>query len=78
MAQTGYDKGICGAKIMTLDAGTPDFLSVTPDPLDPINNPLTIELDKDGLAFTDCIEYTISYTVVFAEADYASLAPLNG
>ena len=49
---------------MTLDAGTPDFLSVTVG-TDPINDPLTIALDKDGLALTDCKVYEVSYTVNF-------------
>ena len=36
--------GICGEKVITLDAGAPAFLTLTPD-ANPINNPFSLAFD---------------------------------
>ena len=44
-AKPAYYKGICGEKLVTIDASsaTSDFLTLVKDPVDPINIPLKLE-----------------------------------
>ena len=70
-----YAYGICGVKTITLNAGTPTFLSVTAG-ADPINDDSTILLDSSSVTIAHAQVYTISYTVTFA--DYAGLSTLSG
>lgn len=41
----GHATGICGEKLVTLDAPIPPYLSITLDGVDPILNPFTIDFD---------------------------------
>lgn len=76
MDDTGtYSTGICGEKTITLDAGTPSFLSLTPDILDPVLNPSTLAFDSASATGSDIGTYTIGYTVIFKE--YPALAALT-
>ena len=69
IAGTGnYAIGICGEKEITLDAGTPAFLTLTPDSSDPILNAFTIDYDETNASEADDIGiHTIQYTVTFKE-----------
>ena len=60
---------------MTLDPGTPSFLSVTVGS-DPIDDDLKIELNTAIPVLADCQFYTVTYTVAFAE--YPSLTTSVG
>ena len=40
-----YSTGICGEKRVTLDAGSPAFLTVVADSVDPILNPFQLQYD---------------------------------
>ena len=70
-----YPKGICGEKEMTLDPGSPDFLTISADAVDPILNDLTISYDESKATLSDIKVHTINYTVVLKEygADVTSL-----
>ena len=57
-----YTKGICGEKLVSLDPGTPSFLTLAKDLVDPINNDLTLTFDASQASDADIREHTISYT----------------
>ena len=59
-----YAFGICGVKTLTLNAGTPSFLSATPG-TDPINDDMTIAINTGAVTVAHAQTYTISYTVAF-------------
>ena len=63
----GGEAGICGEKEVTLDAGTPNFLTLTSDATDPILNPFTIDYDESLATYLDVMVHIISYTVAFKE-----------
>ena len=68
LAGTGtYAAGICGEKEVTFDAGTPAFLTLTPDATDPILNAFTIYYDESLATESDIMIHTISYTVASKE-----------
>ena len=63
----GGEAGICGEKEVTFDAGTPAFLTLTPDATDPILNAFTIYYDESLATESDIMIHTISYTVASKE-----------
>ena len=72
-AYGSYSLGICGEKAVSLDAGTPAFLSLSADTVDPILNPLQIVYDASSSLETDIGVHTINYTV--KSLKYAGLVP---
>ena len=65
----GFPTGSCGEKRITLDGGTPSFLTIVSG-ADPVLDPFAIVFDTASPVITDCQVYTVSYTVEFV--DYAS------
>ena len=56
--------GICGPKVMTLDEGSPSFLTLTQDESqDPIYEPYSLAYDESLATEADIKEHTIDYTV---------------
>ena len=62
-----YTSGICGEKTVTLDAGSPLFLTLTQDATDPVLNNFIIDYDFSQAIEADIFAHTVSYTVVFKE-----------
>ena len=68
LANTGtYATGICGEKEVTLDAGTPAFLTLIPDSTNPVLNDFKIRYDEASAADSDVKTHTIHYTVTNKE-----------
>ena len=62
-----YTTGICGEKLVSLDAGTPSFLTLAKDATDPLNNALTISYSSATATEADVKVHTVAYTVTFKE-----------
>ena len=58
-----YTTGVCGEKRVTLDAGSPSFLSIALDVSDPTLNPFSIDYDESQATEADVGVHTISYTI---------------
>ena len=67
-----YSEGVCGEKIITLDPSK-GFLTLTPDPSDPILNDFLIAYTESSATEADIMMHTISYTV--SSKEYGSLIP---
>lgn len=68
---TTYPVGICGEKTVTLDVGSPAFVSLTPG-TNPILDNFTLDYSQSLATSGDIATHTVSYTVVFKE--YAAIA----
>ena len=72
-----YSTGICGEKIVTLDPLI-EFLTLTPDPSDPVLNAFTIDYNESSATEADIMLHTISYTVASKEYGSALIPDLTG
>ena len=64
----GYSTGICGEKQITLNPGSPAFLTLVPDSTDPTLNNFSIDYDQSAATESDIgTLFTVSYTVTIKE-----------
>ena len=72
-----YSQGVCGEKTVTLDpTGCPAFLTLQPDPVDPILNDFKLVYSNTGATEADIKMHTCSYSV--ASKEYTSIPSIIG
>ena len=63
-----YTAGICGEKEISLNSGSPSFLTITADVTNPTLNDFSIDYDQAAASEADIgITYTVAYTVQFKQ-----------
>ena len=62
-ASNAYPAGICGEKRITLDAGSPVFLTVTVDATNPTTLPFSVIYDNTKAFAADIRTHTVNYSV---------------
>ena len=62
-ASNVYPAGICGEKRISLDAGSPDFLTVTSDATNPTTLPFSISYDNTKAVAADIKTHSVNYSV---------------
>ena len=70
-----YQIGVCGEKRITLDPGTPSFVHLEIDAIDPIQGNFKIIYDEAVATLADIGETLINYTV--SSVEYESYGVLN-
>ena len=53
--------GICGEKTITLDPSTPTFLTLVPNPSDPVFGAFTIQFDDSTATEDDIMVHTVAF-----------------